>query len=165
MSDTPLLQLRQIDDDIPYRTKVDVPFVYFHHECEEWVQHNQEDSLSAPDLITIFVGNYPIPDWMKIVSSRSLGIGGIEVRMPVVENGAHPVDVYGKTCTWYHWRSSEEIRTNISLSRFSECRWAQHVPDTLLGRGAVLLNTDDPDYDKYEGKYKSILNKWAGVDE
>jgi len=137
MSNTPLLQLRQIDDDIPYRTKVDVPFVYFHHECEEWVQHNQEDSLSAPDLITIFVGNYPIPDWMKIVSSRSLGIGGIEVRMPVVENGAHPVDVYGKTCTWYHYREKEDVKEEWPI------QYGLHPNVVGLGTGLVMLNKEE----------------------
>ena len=163
MSNTPLLQLRQLGDIdhnlyIHPLDMVHSGWVYFRLGCEDWVRENQSDPHDCPDYVGVLLGDSPLPDWIHITSRW-------DERQFLVESGSHLVDVYGKTCTWYHWRSSEEIRTNISLSRFSECRWAQHVPDTLLGRGAVLLNTDDPDYDKYEGKYKSILNKWAGVDE
>ena len=143
MTDTPLLQLRQVSDTGCHSS---TPWVYFHNGLEHWVQENQQTD-DAPDLAGVFMGNYPLPDWIQLVSSRSLGIGGDDVPMTLVQSGAHLVDVYGKTCTWYHYRGAEDIKENWPFSNASD---ALDMP--VIGRGLVMLNKDDPDYDQY-GSY------------
>ncbi len=146
MTDTPLLQLRQSSDNGCGCTHA--PWVYFHLGCEQWVQENQQTD-GACDLVGIFIGNYPLPDWIQLVSSRSLGIGGKDGPLFMVQSGAHPVDVYGKTCTWYHYRGAEDVEDSWPFSA-SGCTIQWHSP---LGKGLVMLNKDDPDYDKYERHY------------
>jgi hypothetical protein len=137
---SPLLQLRQSSDTGCQRS---VSWVWFHNGLEEWVQENQQTD-SAPDLVGVFLGNYPLPDWISIGKDNRF----------VVEEGMHPVDVYGKKCTWYHlycarhtyypkwwlWNSPEKIPLDYTSHK--------------VGRGLVILNKDDPDYDKY-GRYNS----------
>ena len=152
--DTPLLQLRQLSDiesDGPH-----LAWVNFWLGCKDWVGENQLDPTDCPDYVGVLMGNSPLPYWIQIISRDGHPTF-------LVNSGAHLVDVYGKSCTWYHWRSSEELKENISLAQFRKCTSAHHVQNALLGRGIVLLNHWDPDYDKYEGEYKDIRYEWEGT--
>ena len=151
--DTPLLQLRQLSDiesDGPH-----LAWVNFWLGCEDWVGENQLDPTDCPDYVGL-VWDPPLPDWIQIISRDGYPTF-------LVNSGAHLVDVYGKSCTWYHWRSSEELKENTSLLQLRKCRQARRVQNALLGRGAIMLNRWDPDYDKYEGPWKDLRYEWEGT--